>query len=78
DVTIVYPEGAQGFWDFACGRMNKVIVEITELKVPHDLYTGNYENDPAFRARFHTWVAELWAKKDRRIGELKAEAAAKV
>lgn len=74
DVTIVYPDGAKGFWDFLCGRMRHVIVEVRELRIPHELYTGDYEADPVFRERFQRWIADLWAEKDRRIGELLAEA----
>ena len=74
DVTIVYPGGAVGFWDFACGRMHRVIVEVTQLKVPHEMYGGDYENDPAYRARFQEWIAGLWAQKDQRITELLARA----
>jgi len=76
DITIVYPEGAQGFWDFLCGRVTKVIVDVQELTIPHELYQGDYENDPAFRQRFQAWIGELWARKDERIGQLLAEAAA--
>lgn len=76
DVTIVYPDGAKGFWDFLCGRMRHVIVEVRELRIPHELYTGDYESDPVFRERFQRWVAELWTQKDRRIGELLIEAGA--
>ena len=67
DVTIVYPEGAQGFWDFLCGRVRKVIVEVRQLTIPPEFYRGSYENDPEFRKRFQDWVAQLWADKDRRI-----------
>jgi hypothetical protein len=35
------------------------------------MFAGDYENDPAFRQRFQDWIAQLWAAKDRRIGELK-------
>jgi 1-acyl-sn-glycerol-3-phosphate acyltransferase len=70
DVTIVYPDGARGFWDFLCGRMRRVIVEVRALKIPAELFAGDYENDAAFRRRFQDWVAALWADKDRRIGEL--------
>lgn len=70
DVTIVYPEGAKGFWDFMCGRMRRVVVEIRELRLPSELRSGDYEADPAFRAQFQRWVAELWTQKDRRIGEI--------
>lgn len=76
DVTIAYPDGAKGFWDFLCGRVRRVIVEIRQLEVPRELFHGSYENDPEFRARFHAWIAALWSAKDRRIGELLAEAGA--
>jgi 1-acyl-sn-glycerol-3-phosphate acyltransferase len=74
DITIVYPQGAQGFWDFLCGRLRKVIVDVRQLTIPHELYVGDYENDPEFRLRFQAWVGELWARKDRRIDELLANA----
>ncbi|TXH02811.1 MAG: acyltransferase [Nevskiaceae bacterium] len=74
DVSIVYPGGAVGFWDFACGRMRKVVVEVRQLQVPHEMYQGDYENDPAYRARFQQWIASLWSQKDQRIGELLAQA----
>lgn len=74
DVTIVYPEGAKGFWDFLSGCVHRVIVEVRQLKIPHALYVGDYEADAEFRARFQAWIAELWQEKDRRIGELLDEA----
>jgi 1-acyl-sn-glycerol-3-phosphate acyltransferase len=75
DVTIVYPDGARGFWEFLAGRMRRVIVEVRQLKIPHEFYVGDYEANPEFRARFQKWIGELWAQKDQRIGELKAQAA---
>jgi 1-acyl-sn-glycerol-3-phosphate acyltransferase len=74
DVTIVYPDGVRGFWEFLGGRMRRVIVEVKQLRIPSDLFKGDYEADPEFRLRFQQWIAEMWAQKDRRIGELKAEA----
>ena len=74
DVTIVYPGGAVGFWDFACGRMRRVIVEVTPLKVPPEMYGGDYENDPQYRAHFQEWIAGLWSQKDQRISQLLAQA----
>ena len=74
DVTIVYPDGPQGFWAFLCGRVRSVIVEVRQLTVPAELFQGSYENDPAFRAKFQTWIAELWRFKDQRIGAIRAEA----
>lgn len=74
DVTIVYPGGARGIWEFLSGRVPRVIVEVRQITIPHEMYVGSYEEDPQFRKRFQSWVAGLWAEKDRRLGELLAEA----
>lgn len=74
DVTIVYPDGVQGLWGFLSGRSRQVIVEVRQLTVPHEFYVGSYENDPDYRKRFQLWLGQLWAEKDRRIGELLAQA----
>ena len=74
DVTIVYPEGARGFWDFLAGRVHSVIVEVRSLTIPHEFYSGSYEDDPVFRKRFQDWIAQLWTEKDRRIDQLLTEA----
>jgi 1-acyl-sn-glycerol-3-phosphate acyltransferase len=76
DVTIVYPQGPQGFWAFLCGKVRSVSVEVRQLRIPAELFAGDYEADPEFRQRFQGWIAALWADKDRRIGEMRAEAGA--
>lgn len=74
DVTIVYPGGALGFWDFLAGRVREVIIEVRQITIPPTMYGGNYEDDPVFRKQFQAWIAELWAQKDQRIGEIRAQA----
>lgn len=76
DITIVYPEGAQGFWAFTQGKLHKVIVEVKQLTIPHEFFVGDYENDPVFRKHFQDWIGQLWAAKDRRIGELLSQSSA--
>lgn len=73
DITIVYPGGARGFWDFLCGRVRRVIVDVRTVTIPHEMYAGNYEEDPQFRKRFQAWIAQMWAEKDARITTLLAE-----
>lgn len=73
DVTIVYPEGAKGFWDFLAGRVQSVVVEVRQLRIPHEFYVGSYENDAETRRRFQDWIARLWAEKDARIAAILAE-----
>lgn len=73
DVTVVYIGRSARFWDFVSGRVNRVVVDVRELAIPHDLLGGDYVNDPEFRQRFQEWVADMWAAKDQRIAELLAE-----
>lgn len=67
DVTIAYPDGAKGQWDFLAGRVRRVIVDVRQLTIPHEFFEGSYADDPDYRRRFHTWIAALWAEKDQRL-----------
>lgn len=72
DVTIVYPGGPPNFLDILSGRLRVVRVFVRELAIPQDLLGGDYENDPAYRARVQTWITELWVEKDAMITRLLA------
>jgi 1-acyl-sn-glycerol-3-phosphate acyltransferase len=72
DVTVVYKGRSTKFWDFVCGRVNQIIIEVREIAIPQDLMGGDYRNDREFRERFQAWVSELWTAKDQRIAELVA------
>lgn len=41
-----------------------------ELPIPPDFCQGDFAADPAFRASFQQGLGQLWAEKDRQIGEL--------
>ena len=70
DITIVYPDGSVGFWEFLCGDVRRVIVDVREITIPSEFYDGDYESDAEFRGRYHRWIASLWAEKDARISAL--------
>ncbi|MGY2486074.1 acyltransferase [Cupriavidus sp. CP313] len=70
DVTIVYPEGAPGFWDLACGRAGPVLVRMRQLPVPPAFCEADYGSDKAFRTEFHHWLARQWEAKDAEIDAL--------
>lgn len=73
DVTIVYPDGRKGIWDYLCGRIGRIIIDIRVREIPPEFLGMDYENNRQTRVEFQRWVSELWAEKDWRIGELKAE-----
>lgn len=72
DVTIVYKGASTHFWDFACGRVEEIVVEVRRLELPGDLTGGDYQGDEAFRGRFQTWIRQIWREKDQRIAQLLA------
>ena len=65
DVTLAYPAGTPSVWDLVFDRIPLVRLHVRELAVPD--VRGDYENDPAFRARFQEWINDLWAEKDARL-----------
>lgn len=70
DITIVYPDGAGGIWDYLCGRVSRVVMHIDQKTIPVEFLGRDYMDDRAFRIQFQKWVADLWAEKDERIQTL--------
>ncbi len=66
NITIVYPEGDRSFWNYLCGRVREIDVNIEKMELTPDLI-GDYENDPVYRQRFCNWINKLWAQKDKLI-----------
>ncbi len=65
DVTIVYPQGvSRSLMAFLGGAIRDIQVVIRPRPIPEWASQGDYENDPAFRARFQAWISDLWAEKD--------------
>ena len=69
DVTIVYPDGSNSFWDFISGRLKEVRVRIQTLPVDPSI-TGDYFSDQEYRERFQAWLNEMWSQKDMQMGPL--------
>ena len=73
DVTIVYPGGRPGIWDYLCGRVRKIVIDIRTREVPERFLGMDYESNREVRVDFQRWVSEIWAEKDQRIETLLAE-----
>lgn len=70
DVTIAYPEGVPNTWDFFCGRVRHVKVDVVKRPIPDKYLGGDYANDTVFRSEFQAWVNALWAEKDDRLHKM--------
>jgi 1-acyl-sn-glycerol-3-phosphate acyltransferase len=75
DVTIVYPQKEHSFWDFLCGRLRSIVIDIRVKKLDEWLVNGDYAEDEQFRARFQQWISGLWEEKDQLITSIIAEQA---
>lgn len=71
DVTIYYPEGKLKLWDFACGRISRIVVRVRVLDVPAQWTQGNYLEDEGFQKEFQLWLNELWAEKDELLSQMR-------
>ncbi|MCG6911257.1 MAG: acyltransferase [Deltaproteobacteria bacterium] len=69
DVTIAYPGRSGSFWRYISGGIPEIRVAVRPLPVDPSLM-GNYAMDDDFRTRFQTWLNELWAAKDARMGRM--------
>jgi 1-acyl-sn-glycerol-3-phosphate acyltransferase len=74
DVTIYYPQGAPSFWDFVCGKVKDIHVDIKVLSIEEllasDAFAMDYFDNPAQRARFQQWLNALWQEKDRTLEQM--------
>jgi len=73
DVTIYYPDGVPSYWDYVCGRVGHIWVDVRQLPLTADLL-GDYADDEVFRKHFQTWVNTLWQEKETRLEQMIAEA----
>lgn len=67
DVTIAYPDGAPTFWDFICGRVKDIRMEIHTVEIPSHLKGRDYSADGEHRRNVKDWLAEQWRAKDERL-----------
>lgn len=72
DVTIAYPEGRPSYWEYVCGQVGRVKVDVQLRDIDPSL-VGDYNQDAAFKAHFQAWLNGLWQEKDRRLTEMLQE-----
>ena len=69
NVTIHYPQGIPGFFDFISGRVKNISVSVQTFDVDSEII-GDYFNDKAFKQQFQRWVNQLWLDKDEAFEQL--------
>lgn len=70
DVTIIYPPSKHVMWDFFCGNLKKIIIDVKLRPITEDL-RGDYDKDEAYKLHFQTWLNQIWTEKDKLMTALK-------
>jgi len=76
DVTIVYPGGRPSFWDLLSRGVPRVVVRAREIPIPAEWFTGDYQEDVAFRERVQALIRGIWEEKDALLSDILGEAGA--
>lgn len=70
DLTTAYPQGVPSYWDFCCGRVRCIRIDVKLRPIPAHFCQNNYEDDPAYRAEFQQWIDMIWQEKDHTMAQL--------
>ena len=65
DFTIKYNSNYRTFWDFLCGRMSSVEIQVKIIDVPGNLVQKNYMEDEKFREELKEWLYSVWEEKNK-------------
>jgi len=67
DVTIVYPDGTPGLWQFVSGQVRKISVRVRLLPIGTEVRGKNFRTDGIAKNALIAWLNELWAEKEQYI-----------
>ena len=75
DVTVHYPDGTPSYWDFVCGKVKRIKVQIETLSIPQLRTEGHiatdYFNNEDERQQFQSWLNQRWSHKDQLLENMK-------
>ena len=70
DVTICYPDGVPSYWQFMCGDVANIKIDIQTQQISREM-VGDYQNDLQFKQTFQRWINQLWQRKAETLAQLK-------
>lgn len=72
DVTIYYPKGIPGFFEFIRGSVQKVVVRVNVMPIQANMI-GDYGSDSEYRKNIQGMMNQIWLEKDQLLGQLEQE-----
>ncbi len=72
NITIFYPDFVPGFFEFFCGKAEKVHFFVEYLPVPAEFSADNEAAGNSAKKNFRSWMNEIWQQKDDQLDSLKS------
>ena len=69
DVTIIYPDGTPGLWQFVSGQVRKISVSVRLLPIGAEVRGRNFREDAVAKNALKTWMNDLWTEKEQYIAK---------
>jgi 1-acyl-sn-glycerol-3-phosphate acyltransferase len=73
NITIHYPDGAPGFFEFLCGHTERATVIIERLPVPIEDTESDSGSGVTLKEDFRQWINGVWQEKDKQLDVLGSE-----
>ncbi|MBF0288865.1 MAG: acyltransferase [SAR324 cluster bacterium] len=70
NVTIVYSQPNLTFWEFICGKSERIVARAELLPVPEEFLNKDYQHDVEFQQQFQNWINQQWQEKDDLIEKI--------
>lgn len=67
DVTIIYPDGTPGLWQFVSGQVKKISVVARLLPIGDEVRGKNFRDDLIAKNALKAWLSDLWVEKEQYI-----------
>ena len=69
DVTIIYPDGRPGVWQFISGQVRKISVRIQLRPIGEEIRGRNFRQDSVAKGRLISWLNDIWEEKEEYIAK---------
>lgn len=70
DVTLAYPGGDVHMWDFATGRVPRIVIDARRIDIPPEFFAAAITEPGPERDRFKAWIDEVWRTKDEELAKM--------
>ena len=67
DVTIIYPHGTPGLWQFVSGQIRQISVTVRLLPIGTEVRGKNFREDKLAKSALKKWLNDLWTDKEEFI-----------